>query len=92
MENEKRETMIPAYIAYAIILLTANRLGCEVKMLDTAKEIWQTKRMPEPILLGMYEKVAHEAILLINDKGLSEKADYMGEIFYITGEFPQSLG
>lgn len=39
MENEKRETMIPAYIAYAIILLTANHLKCEVKMLDTAKEV-----------------------------------------------------
>lgn len=91
MENEKRKTMIPAYIAYAIILLTANHLRCEVKMLDTAKEVWQTKRMPESIQLGMYEKAAHEAILLISDKGLSEKADYLGEIFYMTGEFPKSL-
>lgn len=46
--------------------------------------------MPESIQLGMYEKAVYEAILLISDKGLSEKADYLGEIFYMTSEFPKS--
>lgn len=91
MKNEKIETVIPAYIAYSIILQTTNHLGYKVKMLDIAKEVWQTKRMPEPILMGSYEKAAYEAILLINNKGMSEKADYLGEIFYMTGEFPKSL-
>ena len=79
---------IPNYIAYALILITAAHLGCKVEMLATAQEVWRTKRLPEPVLLGMYEKAAYKAVSAIRQKGLAERADRLGEIFYRTGEFP----
>lgn len=85
--NSSDEVMIPSYIEYAIILITAHYLGCEVIMLDTAEKVWETKQMPESILLGMYEKAAHKAVLTISKKGLNEKANCLGELFYKTGKF-----
>lgn len=85
--NPSDEVMLPAYIGYAIILITANYLECEVEMLDTAEKVWKTKQMPEPILLGVYEKAAHEAVLAISEKGLSGKANCLGELFTKQGNF-----
>lgn len=85
--NPSDEAMLPAYIGYSIILITANYLECEVEMLDTAEKVWETKQMPESILLGMYEKAAHKAVLTISKKGLNEKANCLGELFYKTGKF-----
>lgn len=79
---------IPNYIAYALILITAAHLGCKVKMLATAQEVWRTKRLPEAVLLGMYEKAARDAVSAVRKRGLAERADRLGEIFYRTGEFP----
>ena len=74
MKGEQQEERIPNFIGNAVIILTAAHLGCEVEMLAIAQEVWRTKRLPEAVLLGMYEK--------------AEQADRLGEIFYRTGEFP----
>lgn len=92
MEDERQEEHVPNFIGYAVILLTACHLGCEVEMLDTAREVWRTKRLPEPVLLGMYEKAARDAVSAVQKKGLAEEADRLGEIFYKTGEFPPVEG
>ena len=57
-------------------------------MLATAQEVWRTKRLPEAVLLGMYEKAARDAVSAVRKRGLVEQADHLGEIFYRTGEFP----
>ena len=57
-------------------------------MLATAQEVWRTKRLPEAMLPGMYEKAAREAVSTVRKRGLAELADRLGEIFYRTGEFP----
>lgn len=88
MENEKQEECVANFIGYAVIIITAHHLGCEVEMLGTAEEVWRTKRLPEPVLLGMYERAAHKAIKAVKEKGLAEKADQLGEIFYRTEKFP----
>lgn len=88
MENEKQEGHVPNFIGYAVIILTAHHLGCKVKMLATAREVWRTKRLPEPVLLGMYGRAARQAVATIRERGLAEQADRLGEIFYRTGEFP----
>ena len=88
MEDERQEERIPNFIGNAVIILTASHLGCEVEMLDTAREVWHTKRLPEAVLLGMYENAARNAVSTIQKRGLVERADRLGEIFYRTGEFP----
>lgn len=88
MKGEQREERIPNFIGNAVIILTAAHLGCEVEMLTTAQEVWRTKRLPEAMLLGMYEKAAREAVSTVRKRGLAELADRLGEIFYRTGEFP----
>lgn len=92
MENEKQEECIPNFIGCAVIILTAHHLGCEVEMLATAQEVWRTKRLPEPVLLGMYGRAADKAVSAIRQKGLAERTDRLGEIFYRTGEFPPDGG
>ena len=42
------------YIGEAVILLTADHLGIETEMLDIAKQVWHTKRLPDAPLLGHY--------------------------------------
>lgn len=79
---------IPNYIAYALILITAAHLGCKVEMLDTAKEVWRTKTMPDASLLGLYQQAAAKAIEAIEEKRLAEKADRLAIVYYTTGEFP----
>ena len=88
MKGEQQEERIPNFIGNAVIILTAAHLGCEVEMLTTAQEVWRTKRLPEAVLLGMYEKTARKAVSAVRKKGLAEQADRLGEIFYRTGEFP----
>ncbi|MCI7386939.1 MAG: hypothetical protein MSH64_09775 [Bacteroides uniformis] len=88
MKGEQREERIPNFIGNAVIILTAAHLGCEVEMLTTAQEVWRTKRLPEAVLLGMYEKAARKAVSAVRKKGLAEQADRLREIFYKTGEFP----
>ena len=88
MEDGRQEGRVPNFIGNAVIILTASHLGCEVEMLSTAREVWRTKRLPEAVLLGMYEKAACEAVSAVREKGLAEQADRLGEIFYRTGEFP----
>jgi len=88
MKGKELEERIPNFIGYPVILLTAARLGCEVEMLATAQEVWRTKRLPEPVLLGMYEKAARNAVSAVRKRGLAEQADRLGETFYRTGEFP----
>lgn len=87
MENEKQEKRVPNFIGYAVIILTTHHLGCEVEMLATAQEVWRTKRLPEPMLLGMYGRAARRAVATVQKRGLAEQADRLGEIFYRTGEF-----
>ena len=79
MQNEEKTAN---YIGEAVILLTADHLGIETEMLDTAKEVWRTKRLPDASLLGYYAS----AVLA---KGLGERADRLGQVFYMTGEFPE---
>lgn len=83
-----KQENIPNYIGFALILITAAHLGCEVEMLDTAREVWRTKRTPDAPLLGMYRQAASRAIEAIGEKGLAGKADRLAEVYYITGEFP----
>lgn len=88
MEENKNDALIPNYIGYAVILLTACHLGCEVDMVSTAEKVWQIKLLPEASLLGLYAQAAYKAIEMIRAKGLGEKADRYGEAFYMTGKFP----
>ena len=88
MKGEQQEERVPNFIGNAVIILTASHLGCEVEMLATAQEVWRTKRLPEAVLLGMYEKAARDAVSAVRKRGLAEQADRLGEIFYRTGEFP----
>ncbi len=88
MENEEQEERIPNFIGYAVIILTAHHLGCEVEMLATAQEVWRTKRLPEQVLPGMYGRAARQAVATVQERGPAEQADRLGEIFYRTGEFP----
>lgn len=46
MENEEQEERVPNFIGYAVIILTAHHLDCEVEMLATAQEVWRTKVCP----------------------------------------------
>lgn len=86
MKGEQQEERVPNFIGNAVIILTASHLGCEVEMLATAQG--RTKRLPEAVLLGMYEKAARDAVSAVRKRGLAEQADRLGEIFYRTGEFP----
>ena len=58
-------------------------------MLDTAKEVWRTKRLPDASLLGYYASAARKACEAVLAKGLGERADRLGQVFYMTGEFPE---
>ena len=60
MQNEEKTAN---YIGEAVILLTADHLGIETEMLDTAKEVWRTKRLPDASLLGYYESLEHPRTL-----------------------------
>lgn len=79
---------IGKYIGEAIILLTADHLGVDVDMLETAKQVWNTKCMPDNPLLGRYATAADKAREIVLAKGLGERADRLGQVFYMTGEFP----
>ena len=85
MQDEK----IAKYIGEAVILLTADHLGIEVEMLAIAKEVWHTKRLPDAPLLGHYASAARKAQEAVLAKGLGERADRLGQVFYMTGEFPE---
>ena len=39
-----QKTKIANYIGEAVIILTADHLGIEVEMLDTAKQVWQDRK------------------------------------------------
>lgn len=88
MKGEQQEERVPNFIGNAVNILTASHLGCRVEMLATAQEVWRTKRLPEAVLLGMYEKAARDAVSAVRKRGLVEQADHLEEIFYRTGEFP----
>lgn len=88
MKGEQQEERVPNFIGNAVIILTASHLGCEVEMLATAQEVWRTKRLPEAVLLGMYEKAARDAVSAVRKRGLAEQADRLGEIFTGRGNFP----
>ncbi|MCS2443082.1 hypothetical protein NXX09_24090 [Bacteroides uniformis] len=85
MKGEQQEERVPNFIGNAVIILTASHLGCEVEMLATAQEVWRTKRLPEAVLLGMYEKAARDAVSAVRKRGLAEQADRLGEIFLQDG-------
>ena len=70
MKGEQREKRIPNFIGNAVIILTAAHLGCEVEMLTIAQEVWRTKRLPEAVLLGMYEKAARKAVSAVRKLSL----------------------
>lgn len=86
MQNEEKTAN---YIGEAVILLTADHLGIETEMLDTAKEVWRTKRLPDAPLLGYYASAARKVCEAVLAKGLGERADRLGQVFYMTGEFPE---
>lgn len=86
----EKEENIPNFIGYAVVIITAHYLGCEVEMLETAKEVWNTKRMPDAPMLGYYQKAAFAAVESIKEKGLAEEANHLGVVFYHTGEFPEA--
>ena len=73
MKGEQQEERIPNFIGNAVIILTAAHLGCEVGMLATAQEVWRTKRLPEAVLLGMYEKAARDAVSAVGTGGPSRR-------------------
>ena len=56
-----QEEKIANYIGEAVILLTADHLGIGVEILDIAKEVWHTKRLPDAPLLGHYASAARKA-------------------------------
>ena len=84
-----QEEKIANYIGEAVILLTADHLGIGVEILDIAKEVWHTKRLPDAPLLGHYASAARKAQEAVLAKGLGERADRLGQVFYMTGEFPK---
>ena len=84
-----QDTKIANYIGEAVIILTADHLGIEVEMLDTAKQVWQTKRLPDNPLLGRYATAAANAYNAVIAKGLIECANHLAQVFYTTGEFPK---
>lgn len=86
MHNDEK---IAKYIGEAVILLTADHLGIGVEMLDIAKEVWHTKRLPDAPLLGHYASAARKAQEAVLAKGLGPQADRLGQVFYMTGEFPK---
>ena len=86
MQNDEK---IANYIGEAVILITADHLGIEVEMLDIAKQAWHTKHLPEAPLLGHYASAARKAQEAVLAKGLGERADRLGQVFYMTGEFPE---
>lgn len=88
MKGEQQEERIPNFIGNAVIILTAAHLGCEVEMLATAQEVWRTKRLPEAVLLGMYEKAACDAVSAVRKRGLAEQADRLGRYFTGRGISP----
>jgi len=83
MQNTSNDSLIPAYIAYAVIILTAEHLGCEVEM--------SAKGLPAPPLLALYEKAAQDAKAVVVKQGLAKTADRLAEEFYRTGRFPDCL-
>ena len=85
MQEEKTAN----YIGEAVILITADHLGIEVEMLDIAKQVWHTKRLPDAPLLGHYASAARKAQEAVLAKGLGPQADRLGQVFYMTGEFPK---
>lgn len=91
MQNTSNDSLIPAYIAYAVIILTAEHIGCEVEMSATAREVWETKGLPAPPLLALYEKAAQDAKAVVVKQGLAKTADRLAEEFYRTGRFPDCL-
>ena len=86
MQNEE---ITANYIGEAVILLTADQQCIETEMHDTAKEVWRTKRLPDASLLGYYASAARKACEAVLAKGLGERADRLGQVFYMTGEFPE---
>ena len=66
MQNEEKTAN---YIGEAVILLTADHLGIETEMLDTAKEVWRTKRLPDAPLLGYYASAARKSARRSSPKG-----------------------
>lgn len=58
-------------------------------MLDTAKEVWRTKSLPDNPLLGRYAAAANRAREAVLAEGLGKKADRLGHVFYMTEEFPE---
>ena len=74
MQNTNNDSLIPAYIAYAVIILTAEHLGCKVEMSATAREVW--------------ERAARDAKEIVVEQGLAKTADRLAEEFYRTGRFP----
>lgn len=85
-----QEEMIVKYIGEAVIMLTAEHLGVAVEMIDEARKVWRTKRLPEGLLLGRYDASAVKAAEEINTRGLGETADRLAHVFYMTGSFPQA--
>nr|WP_229095534.1 hypothetical protein [Alistipes sp. D31t1_170403_E11] len=84
-----QEEKIANYIGEAVILLTADHLGIETEMLHLAKQVWHTKRLPDAPLLGHYASAARKAQEAVLAKGLGERADRLGQVFYMTGAFPE---
>ena len=79
MKGEQQEERVPNFIGNAVIILTASHLGCEVEMLATAQEVWRTKRLPEAVLLGMYEKAARDAVSAVRKSCLLYTSDAADE-------------
>lgn len=84
-----QEEKIANYIGEAVILLTTDHLGIETEMFHIAKQVWHTKRLPDAPLLGHYASAARKAQEAVLAKGLGERADRLGQVFYMTGEFPE---
>ena len=77
MQNEEKTAN---YIGEAVILLTADHLGIETEMLDTAKEVWRTKRLPDASLLGYYASAARKACEAVLAGGVSSRSNTL-ELF-----------
>lgn len=86
MQNNEK---IANYIGEAVILITADHLGIKVEMLDIAKQVWHTKRLPDAPLLGHYASASRKAQEAVLAKGFGERADRLGQVFCMTGEFPE---
>ena len=88
MKGEQQEERIPNFIAMPSLSSQPPIWLRGGDARPTAQEVWRTKRLPEAVLLGMYEKAACDAVSAVRKRGLAEQADRLGEIFYRTGEFP----